>query len=199
MDYLLKIFIFFSFLICAKQIVAQVTGVQYAIVHDSDRDLFDCFLYINEGSASSTIERVQFNAQYSLVVPTGVVVNIMSSHMPLIDNQNFKGTQSIDWTISSKISSPDILPEMDFYGITPNLTPTGFYNKLSEGDLVKLFTVKVEAEDLDLKQVRIFDNDSDPKSRALGMQNGDFSNGFTMGGYHQIYNGIKIINQEEAF
>ena len=30
------------------------------------------------------------------------------------------------------------------------------------------------------------------------MKNGDFSNGFTIGGYQQVYKGIKNMNQKEV-
>ena len=198
MKYLLKIFIFLTLLICVKQIDAQITSAQYSLVYNSDTNLFDCFLYILKGNASTVRQRVQFNAQYSVVVPSGAKVNVEDTNMPLIDNQKFEGTQPIAWAISSKLTSPIISPHVDIYGITPSLAPTGFYNKLSKGDLIKLFSLKIEGENIDPKKVRLFNNDIDPKSYEKGMRNSDFSNGFTIGGYHQIYKGIKNINQEEA-
>ena len=198
MKYLLKIFIFSTLIICATQIRAQVTGVQYAIQYNPNTNLFDCFIYIKEGRANSIRERVQFNAQYSLVIPTGANVEIADTDMPLIDNQKFNGIQPMSWTISSKLISPKISPGFDLYGVTPNLAPAGFYNKLKEGDLIRLFSVSIEGENVNYDQVRLYDNDTDPKSHELGMQNGDFSNGFTMGSYNQIYKGIKIIDQEEG-
>lgn len=198
MKYLVKIFIFSSLLIGALHVQAQVTGIQYAILFNSETQLLDCYIYIDEGQANSTRDRVQFNAQYSLVIPTGATVNIESSYMPLTDNQQFLGTKPIEWNIASRLTAPEVIPDFDLYGITPTLAPAGFYHKMKKGDLVKVFSVKVEGEDIDMDQVRLFDNDLDPKSHAKGMNNGDFSNGFTMGGYHQLYKGIKTIFQEEA-
>jgi len=198
MQYLVKIFIFSSLLLCAVHLHAQVTSVQYAILFNSTTNLFDCYIYINEGEASEVLERVQFNAQYSLIIPTGAEVSIASSHNPLINNQSFQGTQPLKWDITSSLKSPKAYPEYDFYGITPTLAPAGFYNDLVQGDLVRIFSLRIEGNNIDYDQVRLYDNETDPKSSDMGMMNGDFSNGFTMGGYHQLYNGVKNINQAEV-
>ena len=198
MDYLLKIFIFSTLLVWAASTTAQVTGVQYAILYNTETELLDCFIYIDKGETNTVRDRVQFNAQYSLIIPTGATVSIESSDMPIINNQQFSGTKPVEWTISSSLIAPESLPEFDLYGITPALAPAGFYNNLKKGDLVKIFSVKIKGETIDIDQVRLYDNIQDPQSHDKGMQNGDFSNGFTMGGYIQLYNGIKIINQEEA-
>lgn len=198
MQYLVKIFIFLSLVLSAVHVHTQVTSVQYAILLNSNTNLFDCFISVEKGQASTVRDRVQFNAQYSLIIPTGADVKIESCYMPLINNQNYSGDQPIKWDITSRLTSPAVTPGFDYYGITPTLAPAGFYNELERGDLVKLFSLKIEGEDIDFDKVRIFDNELDPKSHETGMLNGDFSNGFTMGGYHQLYDGIKIINQEEA-
>ena len=197
MKYLLKIFICTSLFLCATSSKAQVTAVQFALVHNPLTKLFDCFLYIEEGNASTMKERVQFNAQISLIVPTSSDVVIEKTYMPLIDNQTFKGNQPIKWTITSKLVSPQIAPGIDLYGITPSLAPAGFYNRLLEGEVVKLFSLNVTGDNLDKSKVRIFDNEMDPKSYELGMQNGDFSNGFTIGGYYQTYKGNKNLGLAE--
>ncbi len=198
MKYLVKIFIFLSLLLCAIYVHAQVTSVQYALLLNPNTNLFDSYIYIHKGQANTVRERIQFNAQYSILVPTGAVVGIESSHMPLTNNQTFTGEQPLKWTISSKLRSPKINPEFDFYSITPTLAPIGFYNKLKQGDLIKLFSLKIEGENVDFSQVRLFDNHADSKSFNTGIKNGDFSNGFTLGGYHQLFNGIININQLEV-
>lgn len=198
MKYLVRIFIFSTLLLSAMHLCAQVSSIQYAILLNSESSLIDCYMYVHEGQANTSRERVQFNAQYSLMIPTGAEVDIASSYMPLVANQNLAGGQPLKWIISSKLNSPEINPGFDFYGITPTLAPAGFYNNLKQGDLVKLFSLKITGEEIDLNMVKIYDNDSDPKSFDQGMKNGDFSNGFTMGGYQQLYNGIININQEEA-
>ena len=124
-------------------------------------------------------------------------MDIVTTYMPLIANQNFSGTQPIKWTITSKLTFPSNFSKFDLYGIAPNLAPVGFYNNLKRGDLIKVFSLNVSGDNIDFGKVRLFDNDTDPKSNEFGMRNGDFSNGFTIGSYHQIYTGIKILNQDE--
>ncbi len=182
----------------AVQQHAQVTSIQYALLLNPTTNLFDCFLYIDEGEANTVRERIQFNSQFSVIIPTGAEVNIESCYMPLIGNQALDGHTPVIWSITSKLMSPEIYPEFDFYGITPSLAPAGFYNEVKRGDLVKLFSLKVEGSKVDLSEVRLYDHDVDPNSGDFGMKNGDFSNGFTMGGYHQLYNGNKMIIQAEA-
>ncbi|MDF1698558.1 MAG: hypothetical protein P1U56_22085 [Saprospiraceae bacterium] len=196
MKYLLKIFIFFSLLNTTASVQSQVRSVQYVISPNENSELIDCFIYILEGEAMTTRERIQFNAQFSLIVPTNTQLSIVSTHMPLLNNQNFESGTPIDWVISSKVVAPETAPEKDFYGITPNLSPAGFYDQLKEGELVKLFTIQLIGEHVDYDRVRLYENEHDPKSYELGMQNGDFSNGFTMGGYHQLYKGNKTITEE---
>ncbi len=110
-------------------------------------------MYIDEGQANSTRERVQFNAQYSLIVPTGAKVNVVDSYMPLIDNQKLTGIESTQWAITSLVKSPEIYPEFDFIGITPTLAPAGFYNILKKGDFIKLFSLSIEGEGFNMDQV----------------------------------------------
>lgn len=102
----------------------------------------------------------------------------------------------MEWAISSKVTSPSVSPEYDFYGITPKLAPAGFYNTLKEGDLIKLFSVRIEGDEFDHSMVRIFNNENDPRSFEEGMLNGDFSNGFTLGGYTQLFKGIRTMSFE---
>jgi len=198
MQYLVKIFIFSTLFLMAMHSHSQVTGIQYSILFNAETQLFDCYIYIDEGQTSNTRDRVQFNSQYSLMIPTGYNLKIESNHMPLLNNRNFEGDVPIEWTVSSKLTSPEVSPDFDFYGITPTLAPVGFYNKLQKGDFVKLFSLRIEGENFDPILVRIFDNQLDPKSFEFGMLNGDFSNGFTIGGYEQLYKGIKLMNQVEA-
>ena len=61
--------------------------------------------------------------------------------------------------------------------------------------MIKLFSVRVDGASFDLNQVRIYNKDIDPGSFDEGMHHGDFSNGFTMGGYHQLFQGITDVNE----
>ena len=197
MKYLFEIFIFSILLSSTSVLGAQVSGVQYGISYNTETFNLDCYLYISEGSAFSVRDRVQFNSQFSLLIPSDIKVDLASSYMPLVDNQNFLGSVPLQWGITSKIVSPESMPDFSFYAVTPTLAPAGFYNNLEEGDVLKLFSLNVEGNPQDINKIRIYDNNHDPKSHDAGMLNGDFTNGFTIGGFQQVYKGIKLINKDE--
>ena len=48
---------------------AQIKGVSYQLKFNEKTNLFDCFLVIKKGQAISPVERIQFNAQITLMVP----------------------------------------------------------------------------------------------------------------------------------
>ncbi|MBK9256230.1 MAG: T9SS type A sorting domain-containing protein [Saprospiraceae bacterium] len=181
-------FLFFAFVL-SFHLNAQVEGVNYQIKFNKSTCLFDCCIIIMEGSATLPIHRAQFNAQYSVVVPTGSTVFIAQNHMPVQNNQNYNGTVPMNWYLSSSIVAPAAAPESDFYSITPTLTPTSFYNNVSAGDTIRLFSLSISPVKECTEGVRLFENGVDPDSQAPGMFGGDFSNGFTMGGYDQKYFG----------
>jgi hypothetical protein len=84
---------------------------------------------------------------------------------------------------------PGVEPNYDFISITPSLSPAAFYNDLKEGDEVKLFSLKITPVKDCGENVLIFENNSRITSSSLGMDGGDFSNGFTMGDVSQKYAG----------
>ena len=155
--------------------------------------MYDMSIIINSGQASTIAQRAQFNCQISIVIPTGESFQIMEEYMPLINNQNYTSTTPTNWGVISAIASPSSQPENDFYAIAPALSPTSFYNDLETGDIVKLFSFKVGSSNMYDPSVRFYENGEDPSDQDGGMNGSDFSNGFTMGGPVQIYNG----NQEE--
>lgn len=166
---------------------AQVKDVSYKLQYDVETCLFDCFLVVNEGEAVSTRDRIQFNAQVSVVVPAGSTVYVDQSHMPLVDNQNRTGTVSTEWEVTSFVESPQAMSDSDVYGITPYLSPTALYNDILEGEEVKLFSLKISNISNCGTDIRLFDNTNDPTSTNPGMRGTDFRNGFTMGGIDQLY------------
>ena len=168
---------------------AQVTGVNYQILFNPATCLFEGRLIINSGSATSPIQRAQFSAQYSIIVPTTSTLTLVSNHMPLQNNQNFGGIHPTVWFVSSYIQNPASLPDYDIYSITPSLTPTSFYNTLNTGDTIHLFSFSVDPLPPCASGVRPFENGVDPGSSAPGMNGGDFTNGFTIGGASQKYEG----------
>jgi hypothetical protein len=179
----------FLFIACMSCVYAQVQKVNFQIKYNKTTCLYDCCIIIKEGSARSALHRAQFSSQYSIVVPAGSALDIVASRMPLQNNQNYTGTQPANWQIGSAIYNPASLPGSDIYGITPSLAPTSFYNNLNTGDTVALFSLRINPTIGCGIGIRPFENGVDPGSGAEGMEGGDFSNGFTLGGVNQKYTG----------
>lgn len=171
--------------------LAQVKDVSYQLEYNPQTCLFDCYLVINDGSAETIRDRAQFNAQITVVVPNGANMQIMETYMPLERNQNYDGELSTLWEISNYIEGPAAATKSSFFSVTPNLSPTSFYNDLKEGDRVRLFGMEITPLDNCADGVSLFNNGKHPYSGAAGMRGGDFSNGFTIGGVKQKYNGNK--------
>ncbi len=166
---------------------AQVITTDFQLKYDANNSTYNCYIIIKEGSASTTNERIQFSSQYTLVLPTGSDFGPITSYMPLRNNADYNGTQPMPWHITAIINSPECQPESDFYSITPTLNPTSRYNDLNVGDTIKIFSFTVDnITDCD-NVVRIYENGVDPNSFQPGMEGADFSNGFTIGGYEQLY------------
>lgn len=192
-------------LICCftSTLFAQVTGVDYLMKYNCETNQYDVHIVILEGSATSIPHRAQFNCQISLVVPTGENVVITNKYMPLQNNQQYTSNAPMDWSLGSPIYAPEAQPENDFYSITPKLSPASFYNDLATGDVVKLFSFIAGSSGEYNSEVRFFRNGEDPDDTAPGMQGGNFSNGFTLGGATNIYNenieeGCGITDVEES-
>lgn len=177
------------FLCLNSPLMAQIKKVNFQLKFNPQSSLYDCYLHIAEGNAFTKKERIQFNAQVSFVLPAEAEMNIIETHMPLKDNLHFGGNNSAKWYITNKIENPASLRGQRIVSVTPDLSPTGQYNELREGDMVKLFSFNVYPLPVCGEAVRLFDNANDPGSSADGMRGGDFSNGFTIGGTAQKYNG----------
>ncbi|MEM9546324.1 MAG: T9SS type A sorting domain-containing protein [Bacteroidota bacterium] len=167
---------------------AQVTSVNYLIDYNEVTDLYDCKIVIGAGSAMTYPQRIQFNAQYSVVVPTGSTITIEELHNPLENNQFYTGTIPCIWDFAPAEISPPVQPEDDFHRFFPSLVPTSSYNNLMAGDTVTLFSLAVDGVGSCQNVVRLFENGVDPSSQEMPT-GADFSNGFTLGGINQIYSG----------
>ncbi len=184
MKNLIVLFICFISAICN----GQVQSVDYLMKYNCETNQYDVSLIILDGSANSIPHRAQFNAQISIVVPTGEEIVITNKYMPLEDNQNYTGTIPLNWTSGNPVNSPEAQPENDFYGVTPILSPAAFYNDLEEGDIVMLFSFIAGTSGQYNENIRFYKNGVDPDDSAPGMGGGDFSNGFSIGGAIQLYN-----------
>ncbi|MEM9544547.1 MAG: T9SS type A sorting domain-containing protein [Bacteroidota bacterium] len=185
----------FLFYFLIGNVFGQVTGVDYVMKYNCETNRYDVYIEVLDGSATTILQRAQFNSQISLVVPTGETVVLHESYLPLQNNQFYDGTTPANWVAGNNpVIAPSAQPENDFYGITPTLTPTAFYNDLVTGDLVRIFSFTAgETEQYD-ENVRFFRNNEDPGTNAPGMGGKSFANGFTLGGAIQLYEG----NREES-
>jgi len=190
-----KIFLYailFGCTLLVQSAQAQVSEIKYQIRYNTTSCRWDCYLIVVSGTATTAPQRAQFNAQYSIVVPTGSSISVAQNFMPLNNNQTYTGTVPLKWQLSSIILAPGAEPQSDFVSITPTLSPTSFYNNLNPGDSIRLFslTIGIPSNVKDCgSSVRIYRNGIDPDSSADGMEGGDFSNGFTMGSPNQLYIG----------
>ncbi|MBK8701460.1 MAG: cadherin-like domain-containing protein [Saprospiraceae bacterium] len=176
-------------IILLEQGFSQVTGVKYLLKYNSTSCRFDACIVITAGSATTAPQRAQFNSQYSLVVPTGSSVSIAQNYNPIQNNQTYAGVNPLVWVISSSVLAPAAAPTLDFYSVTPTLSPTSFYNNITVNDTVRLFSVNITPFPNCGVGIRSFQNGVDPGSSAAGMNGGDFTNGFTIGGTSQDYQG----------
>ena len=165
--------------------MAQVLAASYELVYDEKEKSFDVYLVVLEGSAKTTRHRVQFNSQISLVVPTGTTLEIVKSHNPLQDNQQYKGTVPLVWELVKPLIAPAPSPNNDFYAVRPVLFPSSFYNDVNQGDRIRLFTFRSTTDNPG--GIRLFNNGVDPGPEVPGMMGRDFNNGFCMGGPAQLF------------
>jgi len=168
---------------------AQIKGISYQLKFNEKTNLFDCYLVIKKGQAVSPIERIQFNAQITLIVPTGSDFKITKNHMPMQNNRSYDGYTPMAWNLSNKTVSPQDDVSHDFISIVPQLSPAAYYDNVQEGDEIKLFSASILPVTNCGADVKIFENKVDLNSSARGMDGGDYSNGFTVGGVEQKYTG----------
>jgi hypothetical protein len=178
-------FIIAFFLFGASALIGQIKNVSYQLDYNSTTKLYDVNLVIQQGEAHKNTDRIQFNAQVSLVTPSNVNVEIAKSYMPLVGNIAYKGDQPMSWGISNFLRNVEAINNCAVYSIAPKLAKTAFYNDLKEGDKVKLFSLEVYPLPQDKSTVRLYSNKNDATSKK--MEGSDFRNGFTMGGVAQLY------------
>ena len=172
-------------LLVGTDMTAQVSSVDYQLKYDTSTCLYDGYLIINAGSATNPVTRTQGSAQFSIVTPSDVGVSVDTSHNPIQDNFiSGTGTVPQDWSITTDYTNGS----ETYHSITVALGPTSRYNNLAGGDTVKLFSLALDTVYNCATDVRMWDNASDPDP-GPSTGNGQFDNGFTIGGLNQIYNG----------
>lgn len=184
-----NLFTMVGLMLLFQTVNAQINAVQYQLRFNETTNLFDCYLLIKDGNAYNENERIQFNSQYTLIVPANSAVQLVKTYNPLLDNKSNSGSRAQQWTISNISAKPSSDRQHDYISIVPALTPTAFYNNLSAGDEIKLFSINIQPVTNCGADVKLFENGLSLSSSAKGLRGGDYSNGFTMGGVDQIYQG----------
>ena len=189
-----RIFKIFSFVLTAfyvGNIAAQVEGVSYALSFNASTSSYDCFLIIEKGEAFSKLHRIQFNSQISIVTPAGSTLEVSKSFMPYLGiDQNRK---PLEWMITDMVSAPREDLFHDYYSISPNISQTSIYNNISEGDKLKLFSLKAISKENKESIIRFYENGKD-----ININGTDFSNGFSLGSSNQIFKGIVMTENDDV-
>ncbi|MEM9546323.1 MAG: T9SS type A sorting domain-containing protein [Bacteroidota bacterium] len=166
---------------------AQVLELNYLIEYNETSELYDCKIVITNGQATTFIERIQFNTQYTIVVPHGTMLSIEELHNPIENNGQYTGTIPCLWEFGPKELAPPTASHLDFHAIFPNLSPPSYYNNIYAGDTITLFSVSADLDPCS-NLIRPFENGIDPSSFEMP-SGGDFSNGMAIGGPDQKYDG----------
>ena len=166
---------------------AQVTNVDYYLEFNQTSFEYEVNIIITAGSATTPLERSQFNAGISIVVPTGESIQHAENFLPLQNNDFYTGTVPMQWELSDSVIAPTAQPSYDFYNFLPDLFPAAFYNDLMVNDTIKIFSFTVGNENECFNEVRFYDNGIDPGALESGMEGKDFTNYFMLGSPNSIY------------
>ncbi|MFT4533803.1 MAG: hypothetical protein ACJA1A_000378 [Saprospiraceae bacterium] len=170
-----------------SKVDAQITELKYLLQYNCETNHYDVKIKIMEGSANSVLERVQFNSQLTILVPTGMSFEIVDRYQPIQNHQSYEGTIPNEWSTFSPVLSPEGHSKYDFYSIAPKLAPASFFNNVEEGEKITLFSFAVDGGAEYDDRIRFFDNAIDSK---LSMFEGaDLRNGYSVGGATNRYKG----------
>lgn len=147
---------FFASLLISFAIQAQ-KKLNLTVKFDKEFDRYEVYVKPNFSQRNFTWGP----SQISLVLPSNVMVEKLK-----ISNVD-GGT----WEDNSVIIAPEITPELSYHGVTSG----GNKTDLVEGYESVLFYFSLP-KNVSSDKVRVFDNESDPKSAATGMMGGDFRN-----------------------
>lgn len=185
-----KSILFLALLFISSIAFSQVTIIYYDLEYNETTDLFDCNMVVEGETATSAAERLQYGAQFSIVVATGTTVTLEESYLPIYNNETYTGTVPMNWSIENIEVDPPELPGFDIIGIVPDLSgPPAHYNNLSCCDPVTLFSLSAVGDNICSLSLRIFDNNNDPTSFPSGY---NFTNSMMIGGTDEDYTGNKI-------
>jgi hypothetical protein len=100
-------------------------------------------------------------SQISLILPSNV----------LVDKVQIRNVDGGSWDDTSILQAPEITPDFSYHGVSTG----GDKTDLVEGNESILFYFTLPKA-VNPDNVRVFDNEADPKSSAKGMMGGDFRN-----------------------
>ena len=176
---------------------AQVTSVKLLLEYNAVSTNYDIKLFIEEGTATSALDRVQFNSLIAVVVPTGSTVALSEFFNPIQENDNYTGTIPMEWIMGGMTIAPPVQPDKDFYAFVPSLAIVSHYNNLAAGDTITLFSLSVDVEPCE-NSVRLFENGVDPSQSEMP-NNEDYTIGFSIGSIEPLYNGNLISFYSEGW
>ncbi len=166
---------------------AQISELKYLMNYNCETSQYDVSIKIMEGSANTILDRIQFNSQLTILIPTGMSFEIVDRYQPLEDNQTYQGTVPNAWATYTPIISPDGHEKYDFYSVAPKLAPASFFNDIEEGEEICLFSFAVDGEEEFNERIRFFDNEIDNDLSLF--EGADLRNGYSIGGAADKYNG----------
>lgn len=183
--------VFYIFLLLGlgalSSLEAQITDLKYLLKYNCETNQYDVKIKIMEGSANSVLERVQFNSQLTILIPTGLNFEIVDRYQPFENNQTYEGTVPNQWETLTPVLSPDGHDKYDFYSVAPKLAPASFFNNIEEGEEVAIFSFAVNGEEEYDERIRFFDNDIDV--HLSNFEGADLRNGYSLGGAANKYSG----------
>ncbi|MER0442854.1 hypothetical protein [Emticicia sp. W12TSBA100-4] len=149
-------FLAVTLLICVEDSYGQ-KGLELTLKYNSQAEKYEVYAKPNFSQRNFLLGP----SQITMVVPSAV-----SDEKLRIQNSD-GGT----WEDNSIVFSPTVNPASDYHGITTLGAKTDFI----EGVETMLFSFLLSAN-INPTEVKLFENEKDPKSSAPGMKGGDFSN-----------------------
>lgn len=132
-------------------------GLELTLKYDSQSEKYEVYAKPN------------FSQRNFLLGPSQVTVILPST---VVDEKlRIQHSDGGTWEDNSMVFSPVVSPTSDYHGITT----LGAKTDLIEGVETMLFSFLLSAN-INPTEVKLFENEKDPKSSAPGMKGGDFSN-----------------------
>lgn len=150
-----------NFVILGSMLISFVANAQRKLnlttKYDKEFDRYEVYVKPNFSQKNFTWGP----SQISVVLPSNV----------LVDKLQIRNVDGGTWEDNSVIQAPEVTPDLSYHGVTS----AGNKVDLVEGYESILFYFTL-SKNVNSEKVRVFDNETDPKSVAAGMMGGDFRN-----------------------